>query len=346
MKKLFSIILLLPVLLFAQTTVKEVLNFNTSQFDVSDANRPWNSSTNHVRGVTSAVDLDGDGKNEILAVDYSNNGRIHVIEYNNGVLELVWSSPVNLFDSNPNSTPRWVQFGDLDNDGKKEIIFPAGPRYDGAIQVFEFTGTDNDYGTESIIDFKKDLLAHLGAGDFRMDRETATVYDFDGDGQSELITANGGDQKVYILSINGDAPGFASWQVEGGDPAVHPNNRFSGGSWWQSIPVDYDGDGVKEIVNHYWNFYGFWSIEPTGTDTYTYPGVATGVEGPQYFEYTKGINEDAVAYMGTHAADVDGDGNEEIFSSFYVGGGNAYNNRVALIDLPTSASGVEVWTGD
>ena len=60
-------------------------------------------------------------------------------------------------------------------------------------------------------------------------------------------------------------------------PRVNPENGFSGGSWWHSLPADIDGDGKKEIVNHYWNFYGFWSIDVKGPDSYRYPtpGVDT-----------------------------------------------------------------------
>ena len=126
-----------------------------------------------------------------------------------------------------------------------------------------------------------------------MDRERGTVFDFDGDGVSELITANYDQngtlpyrQNVYILSIQGNAPGFAAWKIEGGDQNVHPHNGLSGGSFWHAVPCDYDGDVIKEIVNMYWNFFGFWSIEPTGANTYTYPSAdPSGVDGPVYIEF-------------------------------------------------------------
>lgn len=356
MRKLLTI---LSTLLFISTVllgqVNQISSFNANSVDNADPERPWANTTNHIRGAYYADDLDNDGKKEVLAVDYSNGGRVHVLEYNDGILELVWSSPI-LGEDNPNSTPRWVQSGDLDGDGMKEIIFPSGARYEGSIQVFEFTGTDNDYGTQSIIDFPATLHESNGMGTYRMDRERGIVYDLDGDGQSELITANYDQtgtlpyrQNVYILSINGNAPGFASWQIEGGDPNVHPVNGLSAGSWWQSIPVDYDGDGTKEIVNHYWNFFGFWSIEPTGPDSYTYPTAANpdgGIDGPVYVEYLNGVGEDGVSYMGINAADLDGDGNEEMFGSIYVGGTSAYNYDICVVDLAAGSDGIEVWNQD
>jgi len=346
MKKMFLLFILMALILNAQNL--QVASWNSATEDPADTNRAYANTTNHVRGAVITDDLDKDGKNEILAVDYSNGGRVHCLEYDNGQLELVWSSPANLWDSNPNSTPRWVQFGDLDGDGNKEIIFPSGPRYDGQLQVFENVG-DNDYGTESIIDFPTNIHEGLGIDLYRMDRDRSiTVADFDNDGHDEIIVINK-DGNVYILSINGNAPGFASWVVEGGDPATTPFNKFSGGSQWHSALVDYDGDGVKEIVNHYWNFYGFWSIEPTGENSYTYPSQENpdgGVNGPTYVEFMKSLDLDAVAYMGILPCDVDGDGKEEIAGSFYIGGGNAYNDRVGMISLPQGSDGVEVWAQD
>ncbi|MFC2083670.1 LamG-like jellyroll fold domain-containing protein [Bacteroidota bacterium] len=303
-----------------------------------------------VRGIWVTDDLDNDGKVEILATDYSNGGRINVFEYNgNGQLELVWSSPV-LFDVNTNSTPRWVQSGDLDGDGNKEIIWPSGLRYEGEIQVWENVG-DNDYGTATILDFPANIHEPQGIGTYRMDRERGTVYDFDGDGQSELIMANydatasdGYFQKVYILSINGNAPGFASWQIEGGDPNVHPTNGLTGGSWWHSVPADIDGDDKIEIVNHYWNFYSFWSIDVNGPDDYTYPSAPNpdgDVFGPVYYEFMKTRNEDVVSYMGVEVVDVEGDGKDEIAGITGYSGPNRFG--IALVSIGQGEDGVEVW---
>jgi hypothetical protein len=338
MKIFFNILMMLLLFTsfsFAQMTV--LSSNDRLSYDPADTLKPW-INDNGVRSVHVTDDLDGDGKLEILATDYTNGGRVHVFEYTGtGALELVWSSPAGLWPNNPNSTPRWVQHGDLDGDGNKEIIWPSGPRYTGQLQVWENVG-DNDYGTSSIIDLPGDLHVGLGIGEYRFDRERGTVYDFDGDGKSELIMCNA-DHNTYILSINGNAPGFASWQIEGGDPNVHPNNGFANASWWHSIPVDYDGDGVKEIVVHHWNFYGFWSIEPTGANTYTYPpgNGDGGVFGPTYYEFYRTRDVDGVGFMGITAADVDGDGKDEIAGLVYP----LY--ELSLIAQPQGVEGVEIW---
>jgi hypothetical protein len=307
------------------------------------------------RTVWVTKDMDKDGKPEMIATDYANGGRVHVFEFTTpNKLELVWSSP-RLGSVNTYSVPRWAQDGDLDGDGNREIIFPWGGRYTGKILVFEYNGADNSYGAvPGVADLElpaTQFVATLGASSaLRMDRETGTVYDFDGDGRDELITANQ-DNKVYILGVIGDVGGFGSWDIEGGDPAVNPENRFSGGSWWQSIPADIDGDTKMEIVNHYWNFYGFWSIDPKGTDTYRYPtptkdsaSVPGAAKKWHYHEYTRplGSTEDAVAYMGTQVVDVDGDKKDEIAGILYIGS-SAYDYQVSLTSLTKQDTGVYVW---
>ena len=337
MKKMLITLLFLfgAASLFAQLTTSKAF-FNRSALDQNDSERPWASGG--IRSVhVPTVDLDGDGKLEIVATDYSNGGRVHVLEYvDNEVLEVVWSSPI-VYETNPNSTPRWVQTGDLDGDGLQEIIFPLGPRFTGGVQVYEYQGTDNDYGTSTIIDFPAEMFVANGNGAFRMDRERGTVADFDNDGKSELILSNA-DNNVYVLSINGDAPGFASWVIEGGDLDNNATSKVTGASAWQSVSADIDGDGVNEIVNHNWNFYGFTTIEVSGADSYIYPTPnAAGVEGPSYIEFLKAENIDGVGFMGIAVADVDGDGKDEIAGVVYP------EYDIALVSQAQGSNGTDTW---
>jgi FlgD Ig-like domain/FG-GAP-like repeat len=298
-----------------------------------------------------ADDIDNDGKLEILATDYSNNGRVHVFKFTSpNKLELVWSSP--RYPSAGVSVPRWVRTGDLDGNGMKEIIFPIGPTYAGAVEVFQYNGAGGYGATPGQPDLilpATQFVPTLGAASaFRMNREVAEVYDFDGDGRDELILANQ-DGKVYVLGVVGDIGGFGSWGIEGGDPAVNPENGFSGGSWWHSIHADIDGDGKQEIVNHYWNHYGFWSIDPKGHDSYRYPTPgADSLTNPKaknqfYHEYMPNDpDHDAVAYMGVQRVDVDGDGKDEIAGIIYIGG-SPLDYSVSLTSLARSDTGVYVW---
>jgi hypothetical protein len=354
MKSFATMLLLLSVVVgtafgqpFIQTAAHDVV-LTKANWTGPDSTKPYLNDQG-VRTVWVTNDLDKDGKPEILATDYSNNGRVHVFELVDGnKVELVWSSPRHQ-PSGGGSTPRWVRHGDLDGDGNGEIIFPWALTggADTSVVVFEWTGADNDYGIEPAIELTKNLFAPQGLGNFRMNRETGEVYDFDSDGRDELITCNR-DGKVYVMGVVGEFPGFASWQIEGGDPLVHPDNRFSAGSWWHSFPADIDGDGTKEIVNHYWNYWGMWSIDPLGPDAYRYPTPSVDsltddrAKTDFYHEF---YPEDACSYMGMVPLDVDGDGKQELAGIVYVGGSDNDYDAV-LISLTQADTGVYVWRGE
>jgi hypothetical protein len=310
-----------------------VFNRANMDFNLPDSLLPFSNPSSApanigTRSVWVADDLDQDGKPEVIAVDYSNRGRVHVMEMNGDQLEIVWSSPLS--EQGGGSTPRWVRSGDLDGDGRGEIIFPnsLNSSVDIRVRVFEWDGSGDNAYIEAI-DLLADAFAAQGVGNFRTNREVAEVYDFDGDGLDELIMANR-DNRVYVLGISGDIPGFGGWQLEGGDPAVVP--KIGAGSWWHSVAADINGDGDIEIVNHYWNFYGFYSIDPTGPDTYMYPDTALANE---YFEF---LVDDAVAYMGVQPVDVDGDGKDEIAGIAY---GSSYD--ITLVSIPNGGDELYSW---
>ncbi len=344
MKKLFTLFLVLFIAGTAFGQLTDIAHHSPIGFAPSDSNMAYFYDQG-ARGCWIAEhDLDGDGLQEILATDYSNGGRVHVWEMTSpGVIEIVWSSPVVMRDHS--SVPRWVRTGDLDGDGVYEIIFPTGKRNDGAIEVWENDG-DNSYGTQPALTLPHDQFqTTIGTDLFRMDRETGLVEDIDGDGKSELIVANE-DQKVYIIGVIGTFPGFATWQIEGGDPNVHPENRFSGGSWWHSFTCDYNGDGVREIVNLYWNYLGFWSIIPDGADTYIYPTPTAHARNDHYYEYMADSSVDGTHYMGAVVFDADGDGNEEICGSIYVSNSSDWNYKISLLNLNPDDEGVYVFDND
>jgi hypothetical protein len=306
MKRFATILVLLligSVAVFAQMT--ETANHNAydtkSAWTGPDSTMPYEGDQG-VRTVWVTQDCDKDGKPEILATDYSNRGRVHVFEMSGpNTLELVWSSPRHQ-PGGGGSTPRWARDGDLDGDGNREIIFPWYNSGDSAVQVYEYQGSDNDWGTTAALELPMNLFAPQGVGNFRMNREVGGVF--------------------------------------------HPDNRFSGGSQWQSVQADIDGDGMKEIVNHYWNFYGFWSIDPMGADSYRYPmpsvdsATIDAAKTDFYHEYCP---SDAVSYMGLTVADVDGDNKDEIAGVLYIGGTDPLNYDVSLVSLTTADTGVYVW---
>lgn len=338
-------LVLLALCIFAGTSYSQLNNLGTfnrallAQDTLMPYYNPGIAGNMGVRTVWVATeDLDKDGKPEVIATDYQNNGRVHVMELTGDNLEIVWSSPKIPGTAGSGSTPRWVRTGDLDGDGKGEIIFPLSKAAaDFEVQVWEYNDADNQYQFAISLPFNN--FSAQSVGNFRTNREVAEVYDFDSDGASELIMSNR-DHKVYVLGISGDVPGFGGWVVEGGDPAVVPvnSNSFSI-SHWHSVPADINGDGTKEIVNHMWNFLGFWSIEPTGANTYAYPD--TSVDN-YYYEFQRNQGVDAISYMGVQPLDVDGDGNDEIAGIRYIAA-NELDYDPYLIDFNTTDNALYSW---
>jgi len=132
---------LLFVLLFLFGTA-----FLYSQVKIAYAyNYPPNDSLytglQSIRGVAYAADPFGDGTPAIAVTNYNENGTVSVfVPIGNDSLKMVWTSPV--LASGGGSTPRCVLFGDLDNDGKVEVIYQSNGN---GIYIFEWDGVAGSY---------------------------------------------------------------------------------------------------------------------------------------------------------------------------------------------------------
>ena len=165
---LFFFITICASLVNAQTTeitAEKIAVFTVpSTGDVADSLLPYKGDLG-VRRVIVA-DPDNDGVQEIIATDYTNGGRVHVMEVvGDTVLEIVWSSPASWNPNGSGSTPRFPQVGDCDGDGNPEIIFEQryfdnGDAAPGRIAFYEFNGTD--WGTNPGLVITPTSLATIG----------------------------------------------------------------------------------------------------------------------------------------------------------------------------------------
>lgn len=308
--------------LFAQST-EYSLNVAAS----ADINTPFFQGTASGGGVQSGAraiagpyDLDGDGKHEVLVSDYTGGGRVHVIE-NAGAdtWEWVYSTPV-LDSTGTTNNIRAIVGGDLDGDGRGEIMFFAGRSYSATnpniatlpagLYLFENTGADDDYGTApaSIYEFNDDLPD-------RWRTEQMATGDIDGDGFQELMFGNNGANNRYdnwyILSITGDiGSGFETWVEEArlssrGSEDFDPVNR-GGGSAYAIHAGDFDGDGNHDLSLHSWNNFNLTTGTVTGADTYSFP--AEGADNA----FVRASSADQVSFFGGVVVDINGDGDDEV----------------------------------
>ena len=292
------------------------------------------------RGISAGSDLDGDGKHEVWITSYENGGQIHCFEQSGtDTLELVWTSEA--IDTNSSNGTRWVETGDLDGDGKGEVIFFVGYGQTSPIaglHVYEWDGVnDNGYGTTA--DFHVNLLDAFNDSLGAARPEHFSVADIDGDQTQEIIMACNGssnpsfgtqdgstaysEDRFIIMSVSGDIGSFGATLVE--EYSMSPRdvdkdgvieNALGGGSPQGVVVCDTDGDGLLEAACFSWNNLAVFFIEATGADTYTI-GDTTYVKLSSVDDFT----------LAPAAADMDNDGKDEVYVAGY------YENKLfAIVD--------------
>ena len=296
------------------------------------------------RGVLSGTDLDQDSKLEVWLTSYDNGGRITCFEESGtDTFAYVWASPSLLeSDGSATSYPRDVHAGDLDGDGKLEMITSIG-RYpdanpDNGIYIYEWDGsTDDGYGSQA--DLIVNLHAALNDSLHESRVEGFSVGDIDGDGKDEILLAsNGGSNPIYgtvdgspaysedrfiILGVTGDIGGFGAALVE--EFAVSPRdvnkdgvreNALGGGSPQDMVMCDTDGDGLMEAACFSWNNLAMFFLEATGPNAYMLgdTAIVTGLGDSSKAPFLKLANLDAWT-LGAAVADMDGDGKDEVYVS-------------------------------
>ncbi|MEA1877499.1 MAG: FG-GAP-like repeat-containing protein [Bacteroidota bacterium] len=291
------------------------------------------------RAVIGGMDMDNDGKQEVIASDY-NGHRVIVYEYDadNNAFDVVWASPT-VDSTNYAYGPKAIGVGDLDADGKQEIVFPSSAYNAEGHHIYEWdgvTGSDN-YGTtySAICALEVDTCC---AGDgpgtdsygvsYRGDHEEVRIFDIDGDDEQELILPiyDGGPKGTMIVSLNdgldivhnSGSDGIGTWTTE----FFVDISDYSGSSPYHATPADLNGDGNYEILNHAWGFH-FYNIAANGADSYTAPDPDTG-----WYSAPPGD----VSIFGGNAFDIDSDGNDEVFYSVYYGAWGVGAGNIWAVD--------------
>ena len=266
-----------------------------------------------------------------------------VVNYSNSGAAAAWGGVAHFDDMalwravGPRSTfgtgTRNVATGDLDGDGKGEVIFLKGRYTDdpqSGLWVYEADGTDNGFSEP----WHVNINAFASDSVYGGYTENLIVEDVDGDGLDEVIFAfNGGsnptagystysEDRFFVVGVQGDI-GVLPKAVE--EFVIAPRDRnkdgvrgndHGGGSAMSMTVADSDGDGKHEIAFFSWNSGNMFIAEATGANTYAAPDSGEYVRfGSSSFPGNT-AGKDDFSFNPT-AIDMDGDGKDEIYVTGY-----------------------------
>jgi hypothetical protein len=261
------------------------------------------------RGVAAGSDLDNDGLKEIIITDYQVHG-VHVYEVT-GDNTLEWVATMRDDSTSYGSTPRHVTTGDLDNNGRGEIIYlgmrDLGQAYNG-INVWEWDGVD---GSDTYTRYVVPILLNGVEVDRYYAERGLVVGDVDGDGQEELLITNNGaanESDVFIIgSIQGTFSGGFYDLVHEYENIRTVTGDFNGSPWAGGNYGDLDGDGDMEAIFIAWNSAQMLVVESTGANEYELQTVVT----------LDSAFTDKTPYGTSFVGDLDGDGADEYYIGLY-----------------------------
>ncbi len=294
--------------------------------DPTQEEDPNDAIKGNPRGFFVGSDVDQDGKKEIFATQYPGT----VVGYEvvgDNTLEWIWTDST----AKPiyaGSSPRNVVVGDIDGNGKQEVIFHMGgivaDHQDSVgFYFFEWNGSDNGFGAPEggPTYILPDNQIQPDITDTRFS-EHIWIADVDNDGHQEMLfPANGSgsgpttDFFTIFSCVDGELGGFPVFKTEGfwDRPTLD-----LGGSIIGATAADYDGDGVLEPVMLTWDLGKIVLFDAVQPDSFVFRTVRLDTSGA-----------DAVFYVTIGHYDVDGDGREELMGAEYAGHG-----RVVLVNVP------------
>ncbi|MDO8550687.1 MAG: T9SS type A sorting domain-containing protein [Ignavibacteria bacterium] len=323
MRKHLTIFLFLSLIigLNAQDVFQRVSTIPTSQYEEGGFG-----------GIIPGVDFDGDGWPEIYLcntnmIDRDNEviPRIYKFEWNGASWDSVWGATIS---GQAQNTWHGFTWGDLDDDGKPEIIwgppnFPGHPTIPNPdpwrIIVFEVVGdgSDNLGVDDGFGSFLPNAATTIVDDDnFNLRSISTKVLDIDSDGTDEILFADQAvDYHFGVLSVD-DIPdlggGGETWTVEAsglGDPILTGT-----GNKWDLAVVDnviylFAQSGIVYPVKY---DSGTWTSLPGQTSLAAYG-----------------------SFKGSVTADLNDDGTDEvILGSWFTGGKVVVLSQVADTLVP------------
>ncbi|MBK7951362.1 MAG: VCBS repeat-containing protein [Deltaproteobacteria bacterium] len=263
----------------------------------------------------ASCDLDDDGDLDlVLGFGDGSNGTLSILTLENGAVTGARSLQAGTPSYRSSAGRTLPTCGDLDGDGRAEILVGFGAGMRGVVQVFDDVSTN----------FAPLATARSNAEGYMQipvpSRFKGTIFpaigDIDGDGKGEVVVGMSNVRSGMIVVLDDSVAGFALHAVNRtgrSSFAVEPSTTrsMSGGL---TIPAmgDIDGDGLDEVVVGFGSgsrgriailedAVGGWPTDPAGVLIMT-----TGRSG---YQSRDGATRPALG-------DVDGDGVDELVVGF------------------------------
>jgi subtilisin family serine protease len=255
----------------------------------------------------NVVDLDNDGKKEIVASAYSNTapfGKIYIVR-SNGTIYPGWPIPMNWGQGFDDRTPT---VADLNRDGEKELVYIdlqiLADRTDATLHALRLNGTELSGFPKNLI-LPHSSLYPSASEIYYTYYGSLSIADLDNDGKPEIAWSY--SNRVYLFNSTGDVlPGWPFIAANYNNKTMLFGSAVASG--------DVDGDGNLELFAI---AYGVTpgSITYAGPETQLYGWRKDGsvLLGWPKTDQTDGIKIASLEAFNTPSlADIDNDGKDEV----------------------------------